>query len=398
MWDSLHRFWLFDDPRSHGARAILRGVAEGLRRNGKEVRVFPLNPDDPSHARVMREDLTQCAPDAVFLANHPSSLFLQSLGLSSLNTQFFVWILDNPYMMGDEAFSQQEIVLVSDPAFKAPIHAREGNRVHFLPVAAPDYLQGELTAEKSILTAYVGSAITLKHFVEQIPADVKAYFDRIVQFKLKQPDKDFSQIMEENLFQETKRIGFTGQVGYFLYTEANRLNRLRYLLPLADCGLQLYGNPAWEGEIKDTPIKNCFYGPLEPFAQYPKVIQSTKINVNLRSLQGFTAPTHRDFLVPHLNSFLVASKRHGKPIQNEEEWTRFDLDSFPWPPEADNPQNMGELVRFYLDRPNKREEWITTARREIQQKHLYTHRMAQLGEILRGYYWVVNLMLWFMIE
>jgi len=46
QWESLKKWWMFDDPRSYGARQLMLGAAERLRRTGKQVLLHPLDPND----------------------------------------------------------------------------------------------------------------------------------------------------------------------------------------------------------------------------------------------------------------------------------------------------------------------------------------------------------------
>jgi hypothetical protein len=90
---------------------------------------------------------------------------------------------------------------------------------------------------------------------------------------------------------------------------------------LAPLGLRLYGNALWKTESRGTALESCFCGRLESFTDYPNLIRSVRININLRSLQGFDAPTHRDFLVPRLGGFLLSSAVRVHPV----DWKQIDL-------------------------------------------------------------------------
>ncbi|MDX9753820.1 MAG: glycosyltransferase [bacterium] len=379
-WSSLHRFWLFDDPRSYGARTILHGLAQGLREHGKTVRVFPLDPTDPNATTTMRNDLLAFHSDAVFLANHPLHLFLNQIGLNSLESECLIWIFDDPSMMGGESFDQGETVLVSDPAFIEAVRQRGGTKVHFLPVAAAALAPLPAT-EPIIPVSYVGATLALPQFRAQLRPPLRDYLDCVIAAKRADPSLSFEKILTTTPLSSTQRVKLSGPLAYYLYTEANRLSRLDFLQALADEAFHLYGNPAWRDEIVGSALEPCFRGPIEPLHAYPALIQQCAVNINLRSLQGFRAPTHRDFLVPALGSFLLSTPRHGAPMHPHLQES-FALSRFPWSPEAVSPGDLAEKTRHYLAHPKERQDWIHSAREMIGRDHLYVHRLAQLAEQL----------------
>ena len=392
MWSSLKRFWLFDDPRSYGARALLCGAVEGLEAVGKQVRIFSLDPQAPAGAEALRNDLLRFAPDAVLLANHPSSLFLRDIGLTAAPCRFFVWIFDDPFLMGEESFSPDDIVLVADPMFAEAARARGARRVLFLPVAAPVHIQADLRREYAAPLAYVGSTQQMNHRRAQMPEEIVRYFDQIVEYKVSDPARGFEDLLESFPMASGKKIILNGGVAYYLYTEANRLSRLRYLRPLASLGLSLYGNETWSAQIQGTDLQSCFRGALDPFLEYPSLIRSAAININLRSLQGYVAPTQRDFLVPCVGGFLLSTT-----VKNADfYWNRVDpdnlfyLSAFPWSFAASSPDDLHQAADRFLKEPNARREWTDFAARIIAEKHTFAHRMEQLGRLLDTFYVAEN--------
>ncbi len=376
----VERFWLFDDPRSYGARSILRGAVEGLEGIGKTVRVFSLDPGDPQNTRRMREDLLEFDPDAILLANHPASLFQRETGLDSLPSTALVWILDDPFMMGAEPFSEDEIVLIADPGFEPAARNRGAKQIHFLPVAAPETLPAEFRSEYAHPIAYVGSVPDLSPMRGQLGEETVLYLDRIAERKMNEPSTDFQTLLNDDPIAPGKQVQLTGQLAYYLYAEANRRSRLRFLEALEPLGLALYGNEAWKSQIQDAPLEAVFKGALDPFSEYPHLIHSAHININLRSLQGFTAPTQRDFLVPQLGGFLLSTevRREYFDWSTIDPENQFDLGAFPWSLDHVNPEDLAQDCLRHLNESCAREEWTHMAASEISEKHTYTRRMEQM--------------------
>lgn len=380
MWASLKRIWTVDDLRSKGVRLVFQGVFDGLRRNGKEVRAFPLDPSEPDYQEKFCDDLLRFEPDAVLLANYPASYYLRQFGIHEFPFQRLVWILDDPNMMGDERFEDHEIVLVADPKFEQSVRERGAKRVFFLPVAAPDQITAKFRPDLECPLAYVGSIYTPVELRKKISPDHRGWVTQLIHRKVEYPARDFEELIEG----EIPAKALSRRVRFLLYCEANRIYRFRYLQLLASLGLRLYGNSLWKTEIRGSALEPCFQGRLELFTDYPNLIQSAKININLRSLQGFDAPTHRDFMVPRLGGFLLSSATRLNKIdwETSDPNRQFRLNEFPWSEEKRSPQYLAEAAQYYLGHETERRDWTLAASKEIAEHHTYARRMEQLGEIL----------------
>ncbi|MFB3786466.1 MAG: glycosyltransferase [bacterium] len=384
MWSSWRRFWTVEDSRSQGARLVLKGAVEGLRLNGKEVREFLIQTDDPELPRRIREDIARYQPDVLLLANHPAALFLKQAGISEPPCPCLVWLFDDPAIMGAERFGGDEIVLASDPGFIEGARKRGARRIYFVPVAAPDTAAVERREVYAAPLAYVGSASMHDRARKSMTPEIERYLDEIIRRKVENPERNFTKLMEEHPLAPNKQIRLTGPLSYFLYTDANRLYRLRFLEALAPLGLRLYGGASWIPQIHGTELEPCFQGGIDSLTEYPHVIHSVDINLNIRSLQGFTAPVHRDFLVPRLGGFLLSTAPQKSSFQwkwaDPRNW--FHLDQLVWSPACGDPQSMVETVRRYLENPALRTEWTERASRTIAEHHTYANRMQQLGALL----------------
>jgi hypothetical protein len=307
MWASWKRIWTIDDPQSVGARLVLKPAAEGLRLLGKEIREFTIDRMNPNLNQQARQDIESFEPDAILLANHPSSLFFQQIGVDCVTCPVLVWLLDDPDLMGSEPFSPNEIVMVTDPRFQQGAKKRGAQIVGFLPVAAPDRMQADFRPGMIFQLPMWVPFMSIERRVPDIPLPIQAYLERIIAYKVRFPERSFEEIMEEIPYKTDQKIVLSGPLNYYLYSEANRRYRMEFLLALVSFGLRLYGNEAWREEIHGTGLQSCFAGRLDPFQEYPNLIRSATITINLRSLQGFSTPTHRDFLVPRLGGFSIAT-------------------------------------------------------------------------------------------
>lgn len=382
-WESLQRWWLFDDPRSYGARSILHWAAEGLARIEKDVSVFPLDPDASDSLQKMRSHLEASQPDVLLLANHPANTFWSRLGYAHAQCPTIAWLFDDPWLMGGEPFGEDEIVWVADPSFEKGARSRGAKTVMFVPVAAPDHLERSPRIKEPFPLVYVGATLRLTMLRDQLPADMAAYLDRIADEKIGQPAMSFDVLLDEIPYQPGKRITLNGQVAYYLYTEANRRYRMRWLEPLASSGLRLFGNEAWREEIRGTALENCFQGPIEPLHEYPGLLSRSLVTLNIRSLQGITAPTHRDFLVPAIGGFMLSTPLQGGALSQGSD-DPFSLVTFHWPTQAESPEQMTELVQTALQQETERTQWTNDAADTIRNGHLFSQRLKQVAQIWAG--------------
>jgi hypothetical protein len=384
MWSSWKRFWTIDDKTSCGARLVLKSAAEGLRLNSKDVREFKFDVHDPKIKERIIRDILSYEPDIILLANHPSSMFLTPSFRDKVKCPILVWMFDDPALMGGELFDNDEIVLVTDPRFEQGARDRGARRVIFLPVAAPDKISAVHQEKLAADVSYVGSISINQQGRANIPPEIRQYMMDIIKLKVDSPAISFDDLLEQNPLKPNSQIQLSGQLRYFLYTEANRLSRSGFLQPLARMNLHLYGNEVWNQEIQGTDLQECFKGSVDPFTEYSNLLYSTKININLRSLQGFVAPTHRDFLVPRLGGFLLSTKINTEPI----DWNKYDpenhfhMEDFPWSDQYHTPDQLAEAVARYLKDDSARQQWIDYVEDEIEEHHTYSRRMEQLGKIV----------------
>jgi len=316
----------------------------------------------------------------LFLANHPSELFFNQAGMNIPDCKKFVWVLDDPFMMGGEQYAEDEIVLVAEPSFIAGVKKRGARNIGFLPVAAPVDPVCDVKESCRHDVIYVGSLGNVETMRKQLDNDLASYFDGIVQKKLDTPDAHFDDLLRAHPYKETQIIQLNGQLAYYLYAQSNRKQRLNYLQAIDPEYLKIFGPAEWKEALAGTPHINCFEGPVDPFKEYQDLICSAKINLNLRSLQGFRVPTQRDFCVPAYSGFLLSTS-HQYEIR-ESENVAFGLDHFSWSPKAQSPQELNDLIDRYINSPEEREAWIELSREKILSEHTYAHRMEQLGQLI----------------
>ncbi len=380
-------FWTFDDPRSFGARAIVSGFVGGLRTLGCDVHVTPLDPDAPDGSETLRRELEASSPDVLLFVNQPSAVYLTQLGFSSaqqeaMDVPRFVWMLDDPFILGADAFGPRDVVVAADPGFIPILKARGAREVIYLPVAADRLEPGERKERFVSPVAYVGSVMDMSAWRSQLPDPVAHYLDTIVDRRLDDPGLSFDELLDANPLTEGKRLNLDGPLAYYLYVVANTRHRIRMLEALTPYGLKIFGNEDWHTVLPErSKLRDVLHPTIDPHRDVPDLAVSTEININLRSLQGFASPTQRDFIIPGFGGFLLSSSRHAADEMERVvagQWESLES------PTAKTPEALAESVGDWLERPNDRRDWIESRRETIAARHLYRHRAASALTILAG--------------
>lgn len=393
MLHQVKKIWMFDDASSQGARIIMRSVMDALREHGYDLHVFEANHRDPTVRERMKADLLAFQPELIFLANHPINHLLKQLEMEPVNSHVIVWLFDDPIIMGEERFQPHEVVLAADPSFIAGAKQRGAETIVFAPVASPCDIEVEVKEEYRHPVVYAGSVFINQNLRNTIDPKLAPVVRSLIQQKLQHTKTDFQNLLDQidiNLLmnipkQVDVKIDLNPALIYFMYAECNRHWRLQFIKALDACGIHLYGNQSWQQYIQGSGIQKRFHNPIDSFTEYPRLIKSADININIHSLQGITAPTLRDFQVPFYGGFQISAAYQDHPAswQTHDPDNTYELDIFPWAESADSPEELYHLVQRFMDQPKARQEWITHTKETIEQKHTMTQRIGQITELLK---------------
>jgi hypothetical protein len=392
MLHQVKKIWMFDDASSQGARIIMRSVMDALRKHGYDLHVFEANHRDPTVLERMKADLIAFQPELIFLANHPIHHLLKQLEMETIDCHVIVWLFDDPIIMGEERFQPHETVLAADPSFINGAKQRGAEKVLFVPVAAPCAMDVEEKEEYRHPVVYAGSVFINQNMRNTIDPAIAPVVRHVIQQKLQHPANTFQELLDQtnvkalmNLPKQVDvKIDLSPALIYFIYAECNRHWRLQFLKTLDPCGIHLYGNQSWQPYLQGSGLQQRFHPPIDSFTEYPRLIKSADININIHSLQGITAPTLRDFQVPFYGGFQLSVSYQDHPTNWQEHDPNhlFGLDTFPWSPSASSPEVLRDMVQQYLGKPEARKEWIFHTKECIEHYHTMTHRIGQLIEIV----------------
>lgn len=151
------------------------------------------------------------------------------------------------------------------------------------------------------------------------------------------------------------------------YWDYKARNLKKYILPLCHrskkLNIKIWGNSSW-------PVAN-YLGVLEE-NESRDVFASAGVCPNVHEPHstdlGLGDIVERQFKVPCAGGLVVSDKVDG--MDDEDVFGPNVM------PQADNPQDFEDLIRFYLSHPEERKEKIAQTRRVVLNHHCYHHRVA----------------------
>jgi spore maturation protein CgeB len=206
--------------------------------------------------------------------------------------------------------------------------------------------------------------------------EFKQLFQQLLAIFTRSPFQRLNQVLEQAQFTGHPALAklsleqWTDLEAGLIWT-TTRDYRLERVKQLAFAQPAIYGDPGWR-ELLSPPFQ------LRPEVNYydelPLVFSGSKINFNATSLQMKTAVNQRVFDVPAAGGFLLTDFR---PQLDE----LFEIGS-----EVicyQTPEEIPDLVRFYLKHPAARRRIALKARQKVLQEHTYAHRIQAMLACLR---------------
>ncbi len=166
-----------------------------------------------------------------------------------------------------------------------------------------------------------------------------------------------------------KQAAFDG-LFYWLATQKYRTACVRSLLPFFPT---VAGDVFWR-DIFEGEKTWQYHVPLGYYDDLFGFYAATACNLNTGSMQMKGAVNQRVFDVPLAGSFLLTDRRE-QLLELFEEGSEVVCYS--------DPEEIADLVRFYLVRPELRRKICEKARKRILQKHGYQHRLQRAAAVLR---------------
>jgi spore maturation protein CgeB len=202
---------------------------------------------------------------------------------------------------------------------------------------------------------------------------MRAYVDLLVGKKVEYSYLSFDELVSRFPIAPGKCIQLNPQVTHYLYWETNNRYRMQVLEALTDFDLRIHGNTDWPALIANSPLQRFFYGEADPVRELPDIFVSSKINLNIHSIQCMGSLNQRDFNAPVAGGFLLS------------DWVPACAKYFTAGEEAIYWSDISDLqakIAYYLRHADERDAVVQKGRERVLRDHTYIQRVTQLLQTL----------------
>lgn len=369
--------WTYSDGADRGFGLFKRRIFQQLQLRGWTVWMAEAPLLEPQSKSLLQNDLLQRKPDWVFLINQSAAQLYEYLAIPAslrpLPCKKWIWFLDDPHFFTGQPFEAGEYVFSFDSTYLDYLQSLRPGGCGLLPLGCDCEEEGIYKKQYACDVCFVGGAIDQSARRSQLPPDMQAYVDLLVEKKLHHREKTFEQLVLEYPIAPGKQIQIPPPVAHYLYWETNNRYRIQTLEALADYDLRIYGNEDWPKLLQNSPLLNRFHGPIDPVKELPSVFVSAKINLNIHSVQCRGSLNQRDYNASAAGGFLLsdwvpAAGRFFAPGKEAIYWS--SIEDLRW------------KIAHYLKEPQERRRIIQRGRARVARDHMYAQRVEQALSVL----------------
>jgi spore maturation protein CgeB len=373
---------------------LLPEIEHALDALGHEYRLILIRDKEVSSEDLIRDLLRQAAefqPDFLLTVNHLGfdregilTRFLEMIDLP-----FASWYVDSPTLIlrhYDRNLSARGAIFVWDSDYVADVRRLGFERVYYLPLAtdptqfAPGNGRPNPLARLACDVSFVGNSMVgpVTKKIEQLgmPDDFQPVLERLAAAFERGPARAAEEVFDDQAaahpwfgsLDEAGRIDLAALVTW----RATQAYRLRRVERLAEFSPTLIGDLEWRELLPSQNFKTP--GPLSYYQQLPDFYPLSRINFNATSLQMKTGVNQRVFDVPACRAFLLTDRRAQLEALYD---VGREVITY------DQPDEIPELVRFYLDHPDRARAVAEAGYLRALAEHTYVHRLAKLVTVMR---------------
>lgn len=318
-------------------------------------------------------------------------LTLNNLGLDreGLVLDFFTraeipvlsWFVDNPFLFLTEyqGLSSPYLVFALWDEDYVSLLQKSDYFSFYLPLGGNLSRLQPIAADFVRQVGFVGNSMqsTVKNVEKKLSADLSADFYGAARDFAASGQRSVAGFLHAGfprLFAERQALGkkqaaFDG-LFYWLATQKYRTACVRSLLPFFPT---VAGDVFWR-DILEGEKNWQYHAPLGYYDDLFDFYAATACNLNTGSMQMKGAVNQRVFDVPLAGSFLLTDRRDQLAELFEEGLEVVCYSQV---------EEIADLVRFYLVRPELRRQICEKARKRILQHHGYQHRLQRAAAVLR---------------
>ena len=335
------------------------------------------------------ETILEYKPDFLLTVNH---LGFDEEGIlaaffNSIEMPVASWYVDSPNLIVkafDNNVSPFMSLFLWDKSYMNDMKSMGFDTVEYLPLATDEKVFKILPGRKHRKKldkyrcdiSFVGNSMIepVNKWMAKINDDIRPVADRLSEIydrssKMVDMMTDNEQEKVERL-SEKERMDLEAGVIW----KATLHYRLGCVKELREYGLRIYGDENWRNLLKSN-VDIC--KPLNYYKELPLLYNACKINFNATSMQMKEAVNQRVFDVPACGAFILTDDQealHDLFVVEDEVITFKEKEEIP------------EIVKFYLDNPEKREGIAIKGRKRVLKDHTYRHRLNSVIEVMKQRY------------
>lgn len=309
-------------------------------------------------------------PDAILSINYrgydPQGQLFQTI--QRLGVPQIVWFLDNPYYLLSQCppmMMHPDWVFFWDSSYCEPFQALSRAKVAYLPLATSEFFKGSGQFLAQGPVSFVGSSMSqrvsaLRESLKPIQPNVlELNLGRILDF-----DRGHQLIVSIeaylNSLNLSNALDFAAIANEFLRYKHTQVKRAELVQRIQ--GTIVYGDEGWGS----TEGLHQLFPPLNYYQELPKHFETQGVHLNLTHYQMPQGVNQRVFDVVYSGGVLLTDQQ-GDLLKLFPEWREWSYTNVLGVPDLHEKLNSKRAQEFFF--------WV---REEIQQKHLYEHRLRAL--------------------
>lgn len=353
---------------------IALGLLEALEAAGHRTTVSWIGSDIYCPLPVGLAHVLPARPDAVLVMNDVPDAVLAQIA-EKYHRPRIAWFVDNPrsylHRGKPSRFGEHDFVVLWDRHHETVLRERGAEWVGHMPYAADRQAQARAQERFRCAVSFVGQVYDRSKSRAFFDDQAWSYLQALAEASMQDPLAAFETLVERvppPAGMDLEGLCSKVNLPYLVYCEGNARKRLEHLRPLAPLGLHLYGPETWLQFLEDgDSLRDAWKGPIDHHAEFPSLIKSSDINLNIHSLQAITSLNMRDYDVPLQGGFLLTDRVDGAEHSfiPDKEMVFYR-----------GARELCERVEHYLKHPEERAEIVERGRARVLADHTYSARWS----------------------
>ncbi|RMG03042.1 MAG: hypothetical protein D6726_06375 [Nitrospirae bacterium] len=364
---------------------LRRELVSTFKRLGHRVHILEADTKDP--AGKMIEKLVifikENRPDFLISVNHHGFDEDGVIAgfLDSIDMPVAIWYVDSPRMIINafrENVRQNKVIFLWEREYLKEARKIGFEHVFYLPLATDEEIFCIGKDKQRIEVGFVGNSMLnpVDTLMNDLPTEARSLAQRYAKaFKGKRVlFSEFLYYLPEHIQEKVRSLSRRDYQVFeaALVQKASQLYRLECVKKLRGFSPVIRGDHRWREVINGKEFK--ILPPLNYYTETAAFYRSVMVNFNATNMQMPTAVNQRVFDVPACGAFLLTD--HQKAIEE-----LFDVGK-----EVvtyKEPEEVPDLLRYYLRHPAERERIALAARKRVLSEHTYVHRIDNMLKAMR---------------